>query len=167
MMPHYWMNSCIRRWENEQAAWNMYQPEIWVFSQNNNQSRGQRRAVKIKSDSTATRRHKVRALPSSGATSSRGGSKLCYRGTKSTQTADKVFTVKPTEPASLQWLHVSSAVRVLCVSAAGTQQQMFFWGMICWENVSSLIWFVPISCWVFAHIAACMLKGLVYIATLW
>ena len=64
------------------AAWNMYQPEIWVSLRIIISSVD--RAVKTKSNSTATRRHKVslgRYWLHPG-----GRSELCSRGTKFMQT---------------------------------------------------------------------------------
>lgn len=85
-----------------------------VFSQNNNQRCGQHRAVKTKSNSTATRRHKVSQVASQPLPApSQGESKLCSRGTKFMQARPSCHC-KTIVSVSLQRLHASLAVRI-CV----------------------------------------------------
>ena len=83
-----------------------------VFSQNNNQRCGQTRAVKTKSNSTATRSHKISPLHCSLEQRHPGGNLNYVPGARSSRRLDKVVIVTPTVPVSLQWLHASLAVRI-------------------------------------------------------
>lgn len=108
------MGSCIHRWGLPSSmkyvsAWDM------VFSQNNDQRRGQHRAVKTKSNSTATRRHRVSLLawqPLAAASRGGGGNLNYVPGAPSSCRLDKVVIVTQTVCVSLQRLHACLAVRL-------------------------------------------------------
>lgn len=135
-----------------------------VFTQNNNQCRGQNRAVKTQSNSTATCRHKSKTGRLTAATRHpRGGSKLCSRGPsfrelntsldvpQSSQELspissrlNKVFIATPTVSVSLQWFHATFRCQSLCVFCIENTTTNVL-GMICPEMSKGFILFVSIT----------------------
>lgn len=131
------------------SAWDM------VFSRNNNQRRGQHRAVKTKSNSRATRRHKVSLV----ASQHRPGGNLNYvPGALSSCKLDKVVIVTPTVPASLLRLHASLAVRNSVFLHREHYDKCFGDDLL--GNVKGFILFVSICWWVctlyFTHHFLCV-----------
>lgn len=119
------MNSQMRSAQAHTGGMKYVSARDMVSSQNNNQCCGQCRAVKTKSNPSASHRHKVSLValqPPPAA--SQGESKLCYRGTKFTQARQ-----------SCQWhgncaCESSAALcycscHSLCVSAYRAPWQMF------------------------------------------